>query len=211
MDISMAARFFKAPAGRMFDAAAADDALIARVAKRDKLALEALYDKYAPAALGVAMRIVGERSLAEEIVQEAFWRVWKRAGTYNAGRGKFTAWLFGIVHNLTIDELRRRRSHGDSISIALEDETVEEMADLRQDVAESALKQVTGADVRAALMVLPESQRSVIELAFFEGFSHQEIADKLGEPVGTIHTRARLALQKLREKLTPIYVDDAKP
>jgi RNA polymerase sigma-70 factor (ECF subfamily) len=208
MHTYIAARFLKAPAGRMFDPAADDDVLVARVANRDKHALELLYDKHAPAALGVAIRMVGERGTAEEIVQEAFWRVWKRAGTYNAERGKFTAWLFGIVHNLTIDELRRRRSHGNSTSIALEGETVAEMADTREDVAESALQQVTGADVRAALTALPDSQRSVIELAHFDGLTHQEIADKLGEPVGTIHTRARLALQKLREQLRPLIVDD---
>jgi RNA polymerase sigma-70 factor, ECF subfamily len=208
MCTSKAAHFFKAPVGGMFDPAATDDVLVARVAKRDKRALEVLYDKYAAAALGLAVRIAGEQSTAEEIVQEAFWRVWKRAGTYNVERGKFSAWLFGIVHNLAIDELRRRKSRANSTSIDLGDDTVAEIADIREDVAASAFQRVTGDHVRAALTTLPDSQRSVIELAFFDGLTHQEIADKLGEPIGTIHTRARLALQKLREQLKPLYVDD---
>lgn len=191
----------------MFDPAGADDILIGRVAKRDKRALELLYDKHAPSALGLAIKMVREQSAAEEIVQEAFWRVWKRAGTFNVGRGKFAPWFFGIVRNLAIDELRRRKAHANSSSFDL-DEAGAELADIREDVAESALQRVTGAQVRAALTSLPDSQRSVIELAYFEGLTHQEISDKLGEPIGTIHTRARLALQKLREQLRPLYVDD---
>jgi RNA polymerase sigma-70 factor (ECF subfamily) len=192
----------------MFDPTAADDVLIARVAQRDKRALEALYDKHAKIALGLAVKILGEQSAAEEIVQEAFWRVWKRASTYNVGRGKFGAWLCGIVHNLAIDELRRRKSQAKSASIGWEDDTLTEIADIRADVAESAFQRVTGERVRAALVALPGSQRTVIELAYFDGLTHQEIADKLGEPVGTIHTRARLALQKLREELKHFYAED---
>lgn len=205
----IAARLFKAPVGRMFDVPQTDEALIARVGKRDKRALELLYDKHSSVAMGLAVKMTGDPSVAEEIVQEAFWRVWKRAGTFDAGRGKFTAWLSGIVHNLAIDELRRRKSGANSSTLDLEDDSVAEIADEREDVAESVLQKLTGDNIRAALAILPALQRNVIELAYFDGLTHQEIADKLGEPIGTIHTRARLGIQKLREQLAPMFADDA--
>ncbi len=208
MRTSLAARFVSAPVDGMFESGPPDEGLLTRVARRDKRALEVLYDKYASPALGLAMRILGERAVAEEIVQEAFWRVWKRASTYDAGRGQFAAWLFGIVHNLAIDELRRRKAHPNAASIDLEDESVVDIPDVQVDVAEAAFQQVNGEQVRSALRALSESQRAVIELSYFEGLTHQEIADRLGEPLGTIHTRARLALQKLREELSPLLLDE---
>jgi RNA polymerase sigma-70 factor (ECF subfamily) len=189
------------PTTAMGNSAPTDEALIARVAQRDKRALELLYDRYSSGALGLALKIIGERNEAEEIVQEAFWRVWRRAATYRAARGQFSAWLFGIVHNLAIDELRRRRARPSAMSIDADAETAFEIADDKMDVAESAYQAVEGERVRATLSALPESQRSVIELAYFQGLTHQEIAERLGEPLGTIHTRARLALLKLKELL----------
>lgn len=186
-----------------------DAELMARVAKRDKRALEELYDRYAGAAMGLALKMLGERNAAEEIVQEAFWRVWKRATTFELGRGQFTAWLFGIVHNLAIDEMRRRRVRPNTISTDAEEEAILELPDANMDVAEAAFQSVTGDQVRRALTTLPDAQRSVIELAYFEGLTHQEIATRLNEPIGTIHTRARLALQKLREILVPLQLDEA--
>lgn len=184
-----------------------DADLMARVAQRDKRALEQLYDRYAAAAMGLALKMLGERNTAEEIVQEAYWRVWKRASTFELQRGQFTAWLFGIVHNLAIDEMRRRRVRPNTVSTDADDESILDLPDHQADVAESALQLVTGERVRLALKELPDAQRSVIELAYFEGLTHQEIAARLNEPIGTIHTRARLALQKLRETLMPLQVD----
>lgn len=186
-----------------------DAELMARVSRRDKRALEELYDRYAAAAMGLALKMLGERNTAEEIVQEAFWRVWKRGGTFELGRGQFTAWLFGIVHNLAIDEMRRRRVRPSTISTDIEDDALLELPDGGVDVAEAAFQSVTGEQVRLALKNLPEAQRSVIELAYFEGLTHQEIAMRLNEPIGTVHTRARLALQKLRETLLPLQMDEA--
>jgi RNA polymerase sigma-70 factor (ECF subfamily) len=186
-----------------------DSELMARVAEMDKRALEELYDRYASAAMGLALKMLGERSAAEEIVQEAFWRVWKRAATFELQRGQFTAWLFGIVHNLAIDEMRRRKVRPNTISTDTEEDSILELPDATMDVAESAFQRVTGEQVRLALKSLPDSQRSVIELAYFEGLTHQEIAAQLNEPIGTIHTRARLAIQKLRETLLPLQVDEA--
>lgn len=179
-----------------------------RVSARDKHALEELYDRYSAAALGLALKMLGERNAAEEIVQEAFWRVWKRAATFELGRGQFTAWLFGIVHNLAIDEMRRRRVRPNTISTDIEDDAMLELPDREMDVAEAAFASVTGEQVRRALSSLPDAQRSVIELAYFEGLTHQEIAARLDQPIGTIHTRARLALQKLRETLMPMRLDE---
>lgn len=186
-----------------------DAELMARVAARDKRALEELYNRYAAAAMGLALKMLGERSAAEEIVQEAFWRVWKRGTTFELGRGQFTAWLFGIIHNLAIDEMRRRRVRPNTISTDSEEDAVLDLPDGAVDVAETAFQSVTGEQVRLALGNLPEAQRSVVELAFFEGLTHQEIAARLNEPIGTVHTRARLALQKLRETLLPLHMDEA--
>lgn len=198
-----------APLERMSAKSYSDAELMARVAQRDKRALEELYKQYAAAALGLALKMLGERNAAEEIVQEAFWRVWKRATTFELGRGQFTAWLFGIVHNLAIDEMRRRRVRPNTISTDTEEDALLELPDTEMDVAETAFAHVKGEQVRLALNKLPDAQRSVIELAYFEGLTHQEIAARLNEPIGTIHTRARLALQKLRELLLALQLDEA--
>ncbi len=200
---------WRAAVGRMGVETLSDAALIARVANRDKRALEALYDRYAASALGLALKMLGDRTLAEEIVQEAYWRVWKRAATFELERGQFTAWLFGIVHNLCIDEIRRRRARPATLSTDSEDVALLDLPDANMDVPEAVLQTVTGEQVRRALNSLPAAQRSVIELAYFEGMTHQEIAARLNEPIGTIHTRARLALQKLRETFVAIDLDKA--
>lgn len=186
-----------------------DAELMARVAQRDKPALEELYDRHAAAALGLALRMMGERSAAEEIVQEAFWRVWKRAATFELARGEFLPWLFGIIHNLAIDEMRRRRVRPMTVSTDAADDALLELPDAVMDVAEIAFANVTGEQVRRALAELSDAQRRVIEMAFFEGLTHQEIAARLDEPVGTVHTRARLGLQKLRQVLLPLKLDQA--
>ena len=111
-----------------------DAELMARVAQRDKRALEELYERYAPAALGLALKMLGERNTAEEMVQEAFWRVWKRGATFELGRGQFTAWLFGIVHNLVIDEMRRRRVRPNTVSTDTEEDAILDLPDGGKDV-----------------------------------------------------------------------------
>lgn len=194
--------------GRMGADPKSDAELMARVARQDRRALEELYDRYAPAAMGLALKMIGERNAAEEIVQEAFWRVWKRGATFETQRGQFTAWLFGIVHNLTIDEMRRRRVRPNTVSTDGDDDSILDLPDTGMDVAESAFSTVRGEQVRQALQGLPAAQRSVIELAYFEGLTHEEIATRLNEPIGTIHTRARLALLKLRESLQPLRLDE---
>ena len=189
--------------------AVTDADLMARVAKQDKRALEELYARHAGAALGLALRMMGERNSAEDIVQESFWRVWRRAGTFEFQRGQFAPWLSGIVHNLAIDEMRRRRVRPNALSTDADDETLLELPDRDADVVETVLGHVNAAQAREALQELPDAQRDVIELSYFEGLTHQEIAAQLDEPLGTVHTRARLALQHLRQTLLPLQLDNA--
>ena len=181
-----------------------DEALAARVARGDGAALEALYDRYASRVLGISMKIIGDQALAEDILQETFWRVWQSAGTYQSQLGAFTGWLFRIARNLSIDAYRRRNVRPQAILSAREAESdpiLEEMPDPDMDVAEQAQSILMNRQVRKALASLPGVQRQVIEMAYFYGMTRQEIAEATGEALGTIHTRARLALQKLRGEL----------
>ncbi len=177
-----------------------DEQLMARVADGEAAALEALYDRYSPAAMGLALRITGDPATAEEVVQETFWRVWRKADAFRVQRGAFTSWMFSIVRNLSIDVLRRRGVSAPAADREVE-AAIEQAPDTTADVAEAAWLGVKHRQVRAAIAALPAEQRRVIELAYFRGLTRQEIAAATGEPLGTIHTRARLALQKLREAL----------
>ncbi len=187
----------------------ADADLVTRVAQRDRAAFEYLYDRHASHAMGLALKILHNEPIAEEIVQEAFWRVWKRATTFDAARGNFTTWLLGIVHNLAIDKLRRLRAAPATLEIDdIERNPTGDIADDAQNVVEQAWASMQSADMRRAMAKLPEAQRVVIELAFFEGLSRQEIAQRLDEPLGTIHTRARLGLMKLKDLLSDPRVSE---
>lgn len=186
-----------------------DDAeLIARIVKQDPAAFEQAYDRYAGRALGFAMRMVAERSVAEELVQEAFWRVWKRAASFDAQRGNFATWLLGIVHHLVIDELRRRRGQTPVSSVELDSDMLSNLSSDAPETLVQVWHNLRREQIRAALEQLPEAQRSVIELAYFEGFTHQEIAARLQEPIGTIHTRARLGLLKLKTSLAELRLTE---
>ncbi len=178
-----------------------DEQLIARAAAGDPDALETLYERYAPAVMGQAVKLIGDQAAAEEIVQETFWRVWRSADTFQAQRGAFSGWLFGIARNLSIDFFRRRKARPQPALHDTEERRIDRMPDPDRDVAEAAWITIKRRQVRAALDTLPPAQRSVIEMAYFQGMTRQEIAAATGEPLGTIHTRARLALQKLRETL----------
>ncbi len=179
----------------------ADEQLLAQAAGGDAAALEVLYDRYASAVMGLALKMMGDRAAAEEIVQETFWRVWRNADSFRAQRGTFPGWLFGIARNLTIDLCRRRQVRPQPALGVEEEQRVERAPDPDVDVAQAAWTAIKHAQVRAAMAELPPTQRRVIELAYFGGMTRQEIAEATGEPLGTIHTRARLALQKLRETL----------
>ena len=179
-----------------------DEILVTQVARGSSDALEALYDRYAPTVLGVCLKVVGDQALAEDVLQETFWRVWKGAETYQAQRGSFAGWLFRIARNLAIDAYRRRNVRPQALYTQDSSEPdLEEMPDQDMNVAEQAQSNLKNRQVRSALAALPRLQRQVIEMAYFYGMTRQEIAEATGEALGTIHTRARLALQKLREEL----------
>lgn len=187
---------------RLTSGQVSDVVLASQVALGDGAALEVLYDRHASTVLAVALKITGEQAAAEDVLQETFWRVWRNAATYRTERGSFAGWLFRIVRNLAIDAYRRRNVRPQIILEAEEDDSFLDRApDPDMDVAEQALAAMMNRQVRKALAGLPRVQRQVIELAYYYGMTRQEIAELTGEALGTIHTRARLGLQKLREEL----------
>jgi RNA polymerase sigma-70 factor (ECF subfamily) len=179
-----------------------DEALAAQVARGNSAALEVLYEHYASTVLGLSLRVTGDRAVAEDVLQETFWRVWKNAGTYQPERGTFASWLFRIARNLAIDSYRRQSTRPRSL---YNGETggpiLDNVPDPGTDVAKNVQSAIQNREIRRALASLPGSQRQVIEMAYFYGMTRQEIAEVTGEALGTIHTRARLGLQKLREEL----------
>jgi RNA polymerase sigma-70 factor (ECF subfamily) len=184
-----------------------DDQLMGRVAGKDAAALEVLYDRYAPVVMGVAMRILSERSMAEDIVQETFLRVWRSATSFDRLRGSFLGWLVRIARNLAIDQYRHFAGRSPTDRSQPEAELPEDPVDPDADVAENAWTAIRRQQVKAALGTLPSAQRQVLELAFFKGLTRQEIAEATGEALGTVHTRARLGLQKLRDELISRHVE----
>ena len=183
--------------------AAADAELIGRAARGEARALEVLYDRYSGVVFSFALRIVSERQLAEEILQEAFFRAWQQGGSFSAGRGSFITWLLSITHNLAIDEIRRRRRRPQKADSEEPEQILDSVADtgagadVEGEVWLGALRDTIG----RALAELPPAQREALEMAYFRGMTQREIAEALGEPLGTIKTRMRLGLQKLREAL----------
>ena len=179
-----------------------DEALATQVAQGDSAALETLYDRHAATVLGILVRVIGDLAVAEDILQETFWRVWKGASTFESGRGSFTGWLFRIARNLAVDAHRRTNVRPQALTDADGAEWIaDQMPDPDTDIPEQAQADFRNRQVRTALASLPRVQRVVIELAYFYGMTRQEIAEATGEALGTVHTRARLGLQKLREEL----------
>jgi RNA polymerase sigma-70 factor (ECF subfamily) len=179
-----------------------DQALLARVAAGDSRALDTLYNRYARVVYSAALRILGSAELAEEVVQETFWRVWRRSGTFQSERGQVSSWILGIAHNLAIDELRRQRARPSPVYDQEDRPVLRDMEDSRVDVAGAALDQEQRQLISAALSQIPSEQREAIELAYFSGLSQSEIAAQLQNPLGTVKTRIRLGLQKLRDILS---------
>lgn len=178
-----------------------DIELMADVAQDDRKALSVLYDRYSRVVYTLAFRILGNQQQAEEIVQETFWRIWRSRHLFQSQRGEFLPWLIGIARNLCIDELRKRRSRPAPTDEALDTQETLQLPDTSLSPAEEAWDSDERRRVRAGLNELPEEQRQVIELAYFKGLSQREIADQLQIPLGTVKTRARLALKKLRDIL----------
>jgi RNA polymerase sigma-70 factor, ECF subfamily len=176
----------------------ADEELMEKVAGNDADAFEVVLERHSDAAFSLAYRICGRRSLAEDIAQEAFLSVWRSGARYDRARGSVRTWTLGIVHNRAVDALRRSGVHERRRA---SDEGIEETLQAPERTDSQVLDKAVSQEIRGALGELPPEQRRVIELAYFGGFTHLEIASILGTPVGTVKGRMRLGLQKLRGHL----------
>lgn len=181
--------------------ALSDAELVQRMADGDVGALDVLYSRYARPVYSFALRIVGDGPLAEEVLQEAFLRAWQQAGRFEFARGSFASWLLSIAHNLAIDEVRRRQRRPQRADAVEIDDVLRLEVDESANVEEAAEATELRARIGAVMARLPPPQRQVIELAYFEGLTQREIAALLDEPLGTIKTRMRLGMLKLKEYL----------
>ena len=185
------------PPGRTTFGAADDAILLEAVQAGGQAAFAALYDRYAGAAYGLAYRIAGDAATAEDVVQEAFVSVWKQARRFDPQRGQVRSWLLTIVQNRAIDAVRRRSGRAERALPEGPEEFV--AAGGRPDeLAEWALEAEA---VRDAVRQLPDDQRRTVEMAYFEGLTHAEVAARMGVPPGTVKSRMRLALEKMRASL----------
>jgi RNA polymerase sigma-70 factor, ECF subfamily len=192
------------------DERAGDARLARRIRDGDADALGELYDRYAAIALGTALRVVGDREEAEDVVHDAFVTVWRKIDRFDADRGALRAWLMTVVRNRAIDRIRSRRM---TVDVA----DADERSLLRtgpNPTWESVLLSTSAAEIRGALADLPHEQRRAIELAYFEGYTYREVAELTGVAAGTANGRLRLALEKLRDALggtsgAPIPIGEA--
>jgi RNA polymerase sigma-70 factor (ECF subfamily) len=180
----------------------ADEELMRHVSNGDARAFETIYDRHGGAAFSLAYRITGNRSAAEDAVQEAFISIWRSRTRYEADRGSVRTWVLGIVHHRTIDTVRRNLVHDRRRTSA---EGIEEQHEAQERTDVEVGRREEARTVRAALEALPGEQNRVIELAYFGGFTHSQIADMLDMPLGTVKGRMRLGLEKLRGKLEEEY------
>ena len=180
----------------------ADDAeRLERAAAGDGVAMAALYDRHARGVYSIAVRVVGDEADAEDVVQEVFSQVWRQAGRYDPTRGTVAAWLLTMARTRAIDRLRARQARPDS-RVASSDNLWDERAAPMVDPADALTAERDAKLVREALHELPLMQRLAIELAYFEGLTQSQIAERLEEPLGTVKTRIRLGLLKLRDVLS---------
>jgi RNA polymerase sigma-70 factor (ECF subfamily) len=174
------------------------------ICRRDVQAFETLYDRYGDLVFSVAVRVVGDAALAEDAVQDVFLRLWRRPDSYTIDRGRFLTWLLSVARNRAIDERRsrgrRQRHEAFPATESADDKFIYE----GDDPALAAVLADERESIRDALSLLPSEQRQAIELAYFGGFTQQEIATQLGQPLGTIKTRIRLGMQKLRVALAQL-------
>lgn len=180
-------------AGETISAPLSDEELLARSCQQDQAAFEALVQAWSRRLYSLAWRIVGDTQQAEEVVQDAFFRIWNKACSYDPEQGRASSWMFAILHRLSLDRLRRNRARG------------AHLASPSADLAPWAPAATTLGDpwqklrMQSALQTLSEAQRQVVMLAYYEGLSREEMAQRLGEPVGTVKTRLRDALVKLKK------------
>ncbi len=179
-----------------------DEALLALVAGGDEVAFSALYDRYAGPVYSLLLRVVADRQVAEELTQEVFWRVWRRAGGYDPARGRPASWVLGMAHHAAVDELRRRRArpaltHDDPGAVR----SLLEAADTSPDAHALVLRGIGRDEIAGALAGLPGSQRECVDLAYFGGLTQSEIAGIQDVALGTVKSGMCRGLRNLRAGL----------
>lgn len=177
--------------------ASSDDlSVVRRIAEGDESALATLYDRWAQSVHSLVAHLLKDADSAEDVVEETFWQVWQRASSYDASRGTVRTWILTIGRSRALDRIRsRKRSREDATT------DLRFIRDPRSDPSQDAEGAERRQLVYSALSELPDDQRRALELAYFRGLSQSEISDLLGEPLGTIKTRMRLGMQKLRDRL----------
>ena len=168
------------------------------VRRGEAAAFELIYERHAQAAFSLAYRMAGSRGVAEDVSQEAFLSIWRSGARYDRARGSVRTWVLGIVHHRAIDHLRRAMVHNRRRA---SDEGIQERFEAPERTDAEVARRDEARAVRGAMDALPSEQSQVIELAYFGGFTHTEIADMLQTPVGTVKGRMRLGLKKLHERL----------
>lgn len=183
-------------------ATASDVELVALLREQPAAGIAALYDRYGRLIFSVALRVVQDRGAAEEITQDVFMRCWRSLDRYQPSQGSLAAWMLSITHNRAIDELRSRR--GKNMRREISDDILQPQAAIDPGFEEVLLH----GEIQQALQGLPVAQRDVIELAFWNGLTRREIAERLSLPLGTVHTRLRLGMDKLRESLRQLFNEE---
>lgn len=179
---------------------AEDAALIRRMVDADETALGALYDRWVRSLYSLVLHLLRDPDEAEDVVEETFWQAWRKADSYEPSKGAVSTWLLTIGRRKALDRLRaRKRNREDTVG---GDNTFSDLPSQSPDPASEAEGSELRENIRAALRELPLEQREVLELGYFSGLSQSEIAEATGQPLGTIKTRMRLAMQKLREPLS---------
>jgi RNA polymerase sigma-70 factor (ECF subfamily) len=180
-----------------------DEELMERILHRDLQAFRVLYERYGSLVYSTCLRIVRDAQIAEDMVQEIFLRIWRRPESYLPQRGRFVTWLTSVTRNRAVDEIRSRNRRFRHETASPEEQEREVPSAERMDPALTAELKDQRRLILAALEGIPREQREVIELAYFGGFTQQEISERLSQPLGTVKTRIRLGMQKLRSALTP--------
>jgi RNA polymerase sigma-70 factor (ECF subfamily) len=179
-----------------------DEELLARTVAQEMQAFEALYDRHAKTVYSLILRIVREPEIAEELLQESFWQVWRKADQFSGG-GMVGAWLCRIGRNKALDHLRRAKARPQSDG--KEQESLENIAAPRSQQVEVEINRIWDHQyLQEALSTIPEEQRRCLEMAYFDGMSQREIAEAMGVPLGTIKTRVRIGLEKLERSLRAV-------
>jgi len=185
-----------------------DEALLNAIADGAVWAMETLYQRYSRILYSLAYRIVADHQVAEDLLQDAFLAIWRRATTYSPQTGEARSWLISIMHHRTIDYLRRVRRRSTLVMQAPIEEVEQDESIAHPDAWDAAWQSVKSSHVRAALMQIPTEQRLVIELAYFQGWTHTEIAAGTQIPLGTVKARMRLGLLHLKQALIQFGIDE---